>query len=97
MIKSVKQSDMIIRQACTSYVSSKTMLKRWPKDSSIKKLEISHRLKYIVSFQLKRPDYIAECFTGVRQQCLTESDYHNTAFQTQRVTHNQSCYAVVFY
>jgi len=28
---------------------------------------------------------------------VTGLNFHNTAFQTQKVTHNQSCYAVVFY
>ena len=36
VIKSVKQSDMSIRQACTFYNVSKTALQRWLKDSSIK-------------------------------------------------------------
>ena len=36
VIKSVKQSDMSIRQACTFYNISKTALQRWLKDSSIK-------------------------------------------------------------
>lgn len=36
VIKSVKQNDMSIRQACTFYNISKTALQRWLKDSSIK-------------------------------------------------------------
>ncbi len=36
MIKSIKQQDMSIRQACTFYNISKTTLQRWLKNSSIK-------------------------------------------------------------
>ena len=36
VIKSVKQSDMSIRQACTFYNVSKTALQRWLKNPSIK-------------------------------------------------------------
>ena len=36
VIKSVKNKDMSIRQACTFYNVSKTALQRWLKDSSIK-------------------------------------------------------------
>ena len=36
MIKTVKNKDMSIRQACTFYNISKTALQRWLKDSSIK-------------------------------------------------------------
>ena len=36
VIKSIKQSDMSIRQACTFYNGSKNALQRWIKDSSIK-------------------------------------------------------------
>ena len=36
MIKSVKQNDMTIRQACVFYNVSKTALQRWLKNSSIK-------------------------------------------------------------
>ena len=36
VIKSVKNKDMSIRQACTFYNISKTALQRWLKDSSIK-------------------------------------------------------------
>ena len=37
VIKSVKNKDMSIRQACTFYNVSKTALQRWLKDSSIEK------------------------------------------------------------
>ena len=36
VIKSVKNKDMSIRQACTFYNVSKTALQRWLKDASIK-------------------------------------------------------------
>ncbi|WP_350560631.1 IS630 transposase-related protein [Psychrobacter sp. CAL346-MNA-CIBAN-0220] len=36
LIKSIKQKDMSIRQACTFYNISKTTLQRWLKNSSIK-------------------------------------------------------------
>jgi len=36
VIRSVKNKDMSIRQACTFYNISKTALQRWLKDSSIK-------------------------------------------------------------
>ena len=56
VIKSVKNKDMSIRQACTFYNVSKTALQRWLKDSSIKQTRDKPPTKALLKDVEQYPD-----------------------------------------
>ncbi len=49
VIKSVKNKDMSIREACIFYNISKTALQRWLKTQVSNKLGINHPVKYLMT------------------------------------------------